>query len=64
MAEIILDRRHPKIVHCVVQRRGSPEVLFLEQFYTREEAEAEAERFMSYYYRKHPRASSSATASE
>ena len=53
VAEIIADRRErPEVVHCVVQRQGSPEVLFLQQFYSREEAKVAAEQFMSTYARQ------------
>lgn len=62
VAEIIMDRRKPDIVHCVVQQQGSPEILLLEQFYSREEAEAAVEKFLSEYCRMHPRAKTSANA--
>jgi hypothetical protein len=62
VAEIILDRRKPKIVHCVVHRQGSPEILLLEQFYSREEAEAALDKFISEYCRMRPRPKTSATS--
>ncbi len=47
-ADIIEDSRtDPQIVFCVVQRQGSPEVLFLGQFYTRSEAETAAHHYIS-----------------
>jgi hypothetical protein len=50
VAEIIIERRkQPAVVHCVVQRQGSPEILLLQQFYSQEEAKAAAEHFMSAY---------------
>ncbi len=50
VAEIIIDRRiHPAVLHCVVQRQGSSEVLFLQQFSSREEAEEAANEFMGSY---------------
>ncbi len=47
-ADIIEDSRtDPQIVFCVVQRQGSPQVLFLSQFYTRSEAETAAHHYIS-----------------
>ena len=47
-AEIILDRRGtPELVHCVVQRRGSQEILFLGQFRSRQQAKAAADDFIA-----------------
>ncbi len=61
MAEIIRDRRVPVgLVHCVVQRQGSREILFLQQFNSSEEAERAVEEFMEYYRRAHPRSKKSA----
>ncbi len=49
-ADIIEDCRiDPQIVFCVIQQRGSPEVLFLGQFYTVSEAEAAAHHYISDY---------------
>jgi hypothetical protein len=49
-AELIEDcRNRPPIVHCVVQRLGSPGILFLGQFQSRSEAESAAEQFISDY---------------
>ncbi len=45
-ADIIEDRRQPGLFLSVVQREGSPEVLFLGQSQTREEAESAALEFM------------------
>ncbi len=45
-AEIIEDRRMQGLFLCVVQREGSPEILFLGQSQTREEAESAALEFM------------------
>lgn len=47
-AEIIEDRRsHPRLLLCVIQKHGSPEILFLGQFRTLVEAETAAGDFMS-----------------
>ncbi len=46
-AEIIEDRRIPGLFLCVVQREGSPEILFLGQSRTHEEAESAALEFMT-----------------
>ncbi len=48
-AEIIEDRRMPGLFLCVVQRVGSPEILFLGQSPTHEEAESAALEFMAEY---------------
>ncbi len=49
-AEIIEDRRcHPPVVLCVVQRRGSSEILFMGQSRSRSEAETAANEFISDY---------------
>lgn len=49
-SEIIEDRRsHPRLLLCVVQKHGSPEILFLGQFRTFIEAETAAGDFMSDY---------------
>jgi hypothetical protein len=59
-AEIIVERReHPPLVHCVVQRQGSPDILFLQQFYSVEEAKTEAEHFMSTYTQRYRQAKTS-----
>ncbi len=47
-AEIIHDRRsRPALFFVVVQRRGSAEILLLEHFSSRSEAEASAKQFMA-----------------
>ena len=49
-AEIVEDRRsRPPLLVCVVQRQGSPEILFLGQFRSESEAEFAANEFMSDY---------------
>lgn len=48
-AEIIEDRRSPRRLLCVVQKQGSPEILFLGQFFSYQEAESAAGDFMSEY---------------
>jgi hypothetical protein len=49
-AEIIEDRRaRPPIVLAVVQRQGSPEILFLGQFRSHSDAESAAQQFISDY---------------
>ncbi len=50
-AEIIEDRRRPAVFLCVVQRQGSPEILFLGQSRSRSDAQTTAEEFMSDYRR-------------
>lgn len=57
LAEIIEDRRgRPNaIVHCVVQRSGSAEVLFLGQFHSRAAAQDAAEQFIAEYFRHRER---------
>ena len=53
-AEMIVDRRrHPNIVLCVIQKHGSPEILFLGQFNSQEEAEVAARQFISDYRVRH-----------
>ncbi|HET7208401.1 MAG TPA: hypothetical protein VFI95_17625, partial [Terriglobales bacterium] len=53
-AEMIEDRRrHPNIVLCVIQKHGSPEILFLGQFNSQEEAEVAARQFISDYRVRH-----------
>ncbi len=56
-AEIIEDRQAPEVVHFVVQRQGSPEILSLGQAKSRLEAEFAACAFMADYSskRKRPR---------
>lgn len=46
-ADVIEDRRMPGLFLCVIQREGSPEILFLGQSRTREEAESAAREFMT-----------------
>ena len=60
VAEIIVERReNPALVHCVVQRQGSPDLLFLQQFYSVEEAKTEAEHFMATYTQRYRQAKTS-----
>ena len=55
-AEIIEDRWcRPPIVHCVVQRLGSPEILVLQQFHSHREAELAAKEFISDYLSRQQR---------
>ena len=50
LAEVVEDRRsRPPLLVCVVQRQGSPEILFLGQFRSESEAEFAAKEFMSDY---------------
>jgi hypothetical protein len=46
-ADVIEDRRIPGVFLCVVQREGSPEILFLGQARTLEEAETAVQEFMA-----------------
>lgn len=57
LADIVEDRRgRPNaIVHCVVQRSGAAEVLFLGQFHSRAAAQDAAEQFIAEYFRHHER---------
>lgn len=48
-ADIIEDRRFPKVVFCVVQRQDSPEILFLGQSRSPLEAELAACAFVADY---------------
>ncbi len=52
-AEILDDRRCPEVFLCVVQRYGSPEVLYLGQSKPRSEAERAANEFINDYLRTH-----------
>ncbi len=51
-AEIIEDRRtHPSLIFSVVQKQGSPEILFLGQSHSRAAARAAARGFIADYVR-------------
>ncbi len=53
-ADIIHDRRsQPPLFFCVVQERGSREILLLGQYHMASEAADAAEQFMTEYRRKH-----------
>ncbi len=52
-AEILDDRRRPEVFLCVVQRYGSPEVLYLGQSKSRSEAECAANEFINDYLGTH-----------
>ena len=56
-AEIVVDRRRPPLAHCVVQREGSAEVLFLGQFRSGPEAEWAGMDFISDYWTKQRKSS-------
>ena len=48
--EIISDRRcHPEVFHCIVQRKGLRDILFLGQFNSHLEAESAGRCFMTDY---------------
>ncbi len=54
-AEVLEDRRsRGPLFFCIVQRIGSPEVLFLGQFNSQSEATLGGTQFMSDYAHRHP----------
>ncbi len=49
IADIIDDRRGQRITTCVIQKQRSPDILFLQQFRSQDEARSAAEQFFFDY---------------